>query len=89
MGDWTYPTARNVVSDIVFFIYERRRIITVVSALGAVGISLLANIFGDHASDPSRCDPGQSPPFALTQTATPSAFTLGCPPGGVTYTIRW
>src|SRR5277367_4495233 len=57
-------------------------------AFGALGLGIIASMFGDHAPDPNRCDPGSSAPFALTQTATPSTFTLGCPPSGVTYSIR-
>jgi hypothetical protein len=88
MTDCTYPTARNVGGDVVLFIYERRRIISLAFGIAAIGLSLVASIFGEHAPDPNRCDPGSLAPFAFTQTASPQTFTLGCPTG-LEYTIRW
>lgn len=65
----------------------RRRPWTTCIAVGMLGLGLIASIFGEHAPDPNRCDPGASALFAFTQTASPQTFTLGCPPG-VKYTVR-
>jgi hypothetical protein len=57
--------------------HERRRapIISIISIIfGAILIG--AGMFGDHAPDPSKCDP-EFRPF-VTQTVSPTTITLGC-----------
>jgi hypothetical protein len=63
------------VSDIVSRIYERRRIISIVSG---INVSLFANIFGGHAPEPKSCD-AELPPagFVETQAMSPDIITRG------------
>jgi hypothetical protein len=67
---------------------DRRRA-WIISIVIAVGLSLLASIFGWHPPDPKSCDPElPQAGFVFTQTATPTTLTLGCPGSGQSSAAR-
>jgi hypothetical protein len=55
---------------------ERRR--AWILSIGAIAIVIGTIVFGDHAPDPSKCDPGSSARFVVTQVTSPSTITPGC-----------
>lgn len=88
MSDFVFPvqqpSPKYVVWEIIFFIYERRREISIMSAI-AIVISLFAFFFHEQPHDP--CEPKQPRGFIETPIVSPVVITSTqvCPFGGVTF----